>query len=407
MELAEKILNGLCICKPQRKFLLMLFTAILVVRGKVNFRNLCRYSQVSEKTYARQFTKPFAFVDLNRQVIDQTFGLESERVIAFDPTFVPKAGKHTFGRDRFWNGVKSRAEKGLEISCLAVVDILHNQGLTLSVRQTLPKEEFRSSAKPQEQETDETHIDQYLDHIRAVRPVLASCEQYLCVDGGLARIKLIDGVCALELHVIGKLRCDANMRYLYDGPKRPGRGRQKAYSDKVNWQDLTRLEYVGCDDGIELYTQVLNHVHFKRNLRVVLLLIRREGKEPSYVLLFSTDVELDPWKIYRYYKARFQVEFLFRDAKQFTGLCDCQARSRQRLDFHFSASLSTLNLAKSQLIRDHKGSLPMVCSLLSVKAQYFNQHFLDRIISIFGLDPTWMKKHPAYQHLRDYGKIAA
>ena len=406
MELAEKVLNGLRICKPRRRFLLILFTTILVVRGKVNFRNLCRYSQVSEKTYARQFTKPFEFVDFNRQLINQTFGLKSERVIAFDPTFVPKAGKHTFGKDRFWNGVKSRAEKGLEVSCLAVVDIFHNQGLTLSVRQTLPKEEFHSSARPQESEVDETLIDQYLDHIRSARPFLASCEQYLCVDGGLARIKLIDGVCALELHVIGKLRCDANMRYLYDGPKRPGRGRRKTYGDKVDWQDLTRLEYVGCDEGVELYTQVLNHVHFKRDLRVVLLLIRREGKEPSYVLLFSTDVELDPWKIYRYYKARFQVEFIFRDAKQFTGLCDCQARSRQRLDFHFNASLTTLNLAKSeQLIA--QGTDPMVCSMTSVKAQYFNQHYLDRIISIFGLDPTWVKNHPEYQFLRNYGKIAA
>lgn len=407
MELAEKILNGLCICKPQRKFLLILFTVILVVRGKVNFRNLSRYSQVSEKTYARQFTKSFDFVGLNRQVIDQTFGHESERVIAFDPTFVPKAGKHTFGKDRFWNGVKSRAEKGLEVSCLAIVDLLHNQGLTLSVRQTLPKAEFHSSVESQVQDVDETLIDQYLDHIRSVRPKLSCCEQYLCVDGGLVRTKLIDGVRALELHVIGKLRCDANMRYLYDGPKRPGPGRQKEYSGKVDWQDLSGLEYVGCDDDIELYTQVLNHAHFKRNLRVVLLLIRRKQKEPSYVLLFSTDVALDPWKLYRYYRARFQVEFLFRDAKQFTGLCDCQARSRQRLDFHFNASLSALNLAKSQLIRDRDGDQPTVCSLSSVKAQYFNQHFLNRITSIFGLDPTWVKNHPAYQDLCDYGKIAA
>jgi hypothetical protein len=407
MELAEKILNGLRTGKPQRKFLLILFATILAIRGKVNFRNLSRYSQVSEKTYARQFARDFEFVDFNRRVIDQTFGLKSERVLAFDPTFVPKAGKHTFGRDRFWNGVRSRAERGLEISCLAVVDLRHNQGLTLSVRQTLPKEEFHSPARPHKREADETLIDQYLDHIRAVRPSLASCEQYLCVDGGLVRIKLIDGVRALGLHLIGKLRCDADMRYLYDGPRRPGRGRRKTYGSKADWRDLAKLEYVGSDDGIELYTRVLNHVHFKRNVRVVLLLLRREGKEPSYVLLFSTDVELNPWKIYRYYKARFQVEFLFRDAKQFTGLCDCQARSKQRLGFHFNASLCALNLAKSEQMMNHQGTELMVCSLASTKAQYFNEHYLDRIISIFGLDPNWVKNHPEYQQLRNYGKIAA
>ena len=65
MELTEKILNELRISKPQRKFLLSLFRAILVARGKVNFRNLSRYSEPSEKTYARQFAKSFDFLGFN------------------------------------------------------------------------------------------------------------------------------------------------------------------------------------------------------------------------------------------------------------------------------------------------------------------------------------------------------
>ena len=51
MELAEKILNGLDIPKPQRDFLLTLYPTILTVRGKVNFRNLSRYSDLSEQTH--------------------------------------------------------------------------------------------------------------------------------------------------------------------------------------------------------------------------------------------------------------------------------------------------------------------------------------------------------------------
>ena len=56
-------------------------------------------------------------------------------------------------------------------------------------------------------------------------------------------------------------------------------------------------------------------------------------------LLFSTDIHLPPEQIVEYYQARFQIEFIFRDAKQFTGLSDCQARHLPRLDFHFNASL--------------------------------------------------------------------
>ena len=109
MELAEKVLNRLCISKPQRKFLVILFTTILVVRGKVNFRNLSRYSGRSEKTYARQFAKAFDFVAFNRQLINETIGTQGARVVAFDPSFIAKAGKKTYGRDFFWNGAHQRA----------------------------------------------------------------------------------------------------------------------------------------------------------------------------------------------------------------------------------------------------------------------------------------------------------
>ena len=94
---AEKILNRLHLSKPQRKFLLTLMSTILVARGKINFRNLSRYSDVSEKTYSRQFAKPFNFVAFNREVINEAIGKDSERIVAFDPTFIPKSGKQTYG----------------------------------------------------------------------------------------------------------------------------------------------------------------------------------------------------------------------------------------------------------------------------------------------------------------------
>jgi hypothetical protein len=40
--------------QPQRKFLETLFATILVMRGRVNFRNLRRYCDYSERTLARR-----------------------------------------------------------------------------------------------------------------------------------------------------------------------------------------------------------------------------------------------------------------------------------------------------------------------------------------------------------------
>ena len=74
-------------------------------------------------------------------------------------------------------------------------------------------------------------------------------------------------------------------------------------------QALSRFECVASeDDAIVLCHQVLNHVHLRRNLRVVLVVDTRTRRR---AVLFSTDTGMDAQTIYRSYKARFQIEFLF------------------------------------------------------------------------------------------------
>ena len=46
-----------------------------------------------------------------------------------------------------------------------------------------------------------------------------------------------------------------------------------------------------------------------------------------YAILLWTDTELCGANVIEYYQLRFQIEFLIRDAKQYTGLEECQARS--------------------------------------------------------------------------------
>ena len=77
----------------------------------------------------------------------------------------------------------------LEASALAVVDLTRKQALNLSVQQMLSAEDTPTEA---------TLIGQYLHPIRPVQPTLLASETYLCIDGGLTRKKLIDGVCALR-----------------------------------------------------------------------------------------------------------------------------------------------------------------------------------------------------------------
>ncbi len=57
--------------------------------------------------------------------------------------------------------------------------------------------------------------DWYLEQLVATKPYLPKSAQHVVSDGFYSKIKWVDGVTALGLDVIGKLRCDAALRYVY------------------------------------------------------------------------------------------------------------------------------------------------------------------------------------------------
>ena len=66
MHLIEPILQQMSsMAKPQRKFMFILLTALTYLPGRVNFRNLGRYTSLNEKTFSRWFRRPFDFVTFN------------------------------------------------------------------------------------------------------------------------------------------------------------------------------------------------------------------------------------------------------------------------------------------------------------------------------------------------------
>ena len=392
--------------QPQRKFLATLFATILALRGRVSFRNLSRYCYYSERTMARQFRASLDWPDFHQRVITAALDPRSDLISAQDASFIPKSGKQTFGLGHFFNGCANRAERGLEISTLAVVDVTRRCAFTLAVAQTPPGDDAATSAQAE----DETRVDFYKQQLRAQRHRLPQRVTYHCVDGYFAKKKYIDTVVDLKLHPITKLRGDANCLFLYSGPHPKRRGPKRKYDGKVNFHDLRRFEDLGTleeRDPVHLYTALVWHVSLKRKLRVVVLVNHKDLHKPRYIVLASPALELEGRKLVAFYVARFQIEFLFRDSKQFTGLADCQARAEAALDFHFNAALATLNLARAEELQAPTAQSPQVFSMASWKQRKFNERLLDLFIERFALDPTWVKNHPYYDELRTYGAIAA
>lgn len=351
-----------------------------------------------------------------------------EQIAAIDCSFINKSGKQTWGVDNFYNGSISKSQKGLEISVIAVVDVSAHQGYTLCVKQTattdrqpIPlaqatnKKKKKGKSKSKSKATAKTEpviserVKGYLEQLKTARAHLPTAVKYLVADSFYSKKSVVDGVIELDLHLVSKLRIDADLRYCYSGEQKP-KGAPRKYDGKVDLSDLSRLEFGGeLANGTKLYSQVVWHVSLKRQIRIVYLVDQRNPDKQRVALLFSTDTTIDPIRLYEYYKSRFQIEFIFRDAKQFTGLCDCQSRQQKALDFHFNTSLAALNLAKLKQQKTQsdigEDSLFQSFSMATYKRLALNGHLLERFISMLGLDPTLIKSHPNYDCLLQYGSL--
>jgi Fe-S cluster biosynthesis and repair protein YggX len=399
----EELFKTVCakmssIKQPQVKFMWILLSTLMIFQGKSTYRNLSRYSKISEKTYSRWYRREFDFMSINAGLINMHPTENREWIAAIDASFLEKSGKCTQGLGWFYCSTDNKAKKGLEISAIALVDLTSNTAYALDIRQTLDSDLL----------DNETRIDLYDQQLTQTAEALKKFKVlYLAADAFYAKKKMVSGVMSLGFHLISKLRCDANLRWLYHGDYQ-GKGRPKKYDGKVDFKiDQAKFIYAGeLEDGSQVYYATVYSVTLEQKIRLVQIRPKNESRTKS-ALLFSTDEHLCPMKLVRYYKSRFQIEFLFRDAKQFTGLEDCQARCAKAIKTHINASMTALNLLKLEDQKQKETEQPTVISIASWKRKKFNEHFMKKLFSKLDLDPTCKKVTDAYEAFRDYGAIAA
>lgn len=377
MTSVEQILSMIpALAKPQFKFLTAMFAAFFAFRGKANMTNLHRFGAPHPRTQARWHKRPFDWPDFNLKLIDDTNICERRIAAAIDCTFIKKSGKSTFGLGNFYNASNKRNQRGLEVSLLALIDLDENTAWAIDARQTEPH-------LPHGQ----TRIDFYLEQLRKEAPFLPPQLSHLLADGAYAKVKFIDGVCdGLALDLVSRLRADANLQYLYSGPRKKGPGRPRKYDGKVFFDDLERWKALGVDqEGVEYFEVVAWAVRFKRALKVVMMRKRQRNGKWRRVLLFSTDLGLEGLEIVRMYRSRFQIEFLFRDAKGHTGLCDGQMRSQEGLGHHFQMSMAALNVLRAE----ERARGQEVISIASAKRRKYNELFMIGVTQLKAARCKW------------------
>lgn len=383
------------ISKSQRDFLTELFEVVFSIYGRGNFTNLARFSVYNECTFRRNFSNFFDWVSLNYHIICMYSSQVHIHIAAIDCSFIPKSGKNTFGLDKFWSGVQNKALKGLEISAIAIINVTTSIVMILDVTQT-PAKLKSTEGKDNEYTRINFYLEQFIDCIPQLKYIT-----YIVADGFYAKKKMFKTITSYGKQLITKLRSDANLRYLYFGKQKGGKGAHRKYDGKVYFTDLSKWLFAGIDykyNYLHIYYQTLNSPTFGRNLKVVLLLNTKTNK---YILLASTDIYQNPRQIVHFYQLRFQIEFLFRDAKQFTCLNHCQARDEQKLDFHFNMSMTAVNLAKAVMIETD------IDSLNTFVRMSYNNRFLKNIFLKLCSKAKFDINNFPFEEIISYGSMRA
>ena len=369
--LVKTILSDLDnISKPLGKFIINMCSQWWTIAGRYNFTNMSRYMTYSEQSIRNGYSRGFDFSSFNWELIKKN--CSDELILAFDPSYIHKSGKHTEGLGYYWSGQEQKTKKGLEYGCLAVVDIKNETAFHLNGMLT-PDKKDREKSKI-------NLIDHYVDFILTSLPHAGSLSPYLTVDKYFMKKDFINPMTDAGIQVITKMRKDANLKYLFKGRQHEGKGRKRKHADKVDLKNVDRRKWETVYENKNKYclTAELFCVTLKRNVRIVYLY---HIKKKSYEVFLSTDIQLSAEKIEKYYRMRYQIEFLFRDGKQHAGLEECQARDAKKLNFHINVSLTNISIAKAihylSLPKEQRGSF----SLDNIKRLYHNKLIADLIFS--------------------------
>jgi len=403
MTYVSKILTQMPgVFKPQQKAILALLSAMMCFSGRATMRNLARYGTGSTKRLRRWATTGFNFFQLNEFLFKETQAIsfnqrEEERprqAILIDATFTQKSGKHTAGLGFFHNGSSPSSKKcqqGLEFTLFAALNVDEREAYALGVHQSDGDSSLGVAC------AQLVHNKHYYHQI----------SKHIVADGYYARDGFVSALKRHGFELITLLRRDAALRCLYEGGY-SGRGRPKRYLDNVDYDDLgawDRQDDLFKDKTV--YSKIVNYKSWCRDLKV-LVIISRSGERK---ILCSTDLSMSPAEILELYQLRFQIEFLFRDAKQNTGLGHAQTLDAQGQAYFANASLTALNLfrleERDQAIMGGEARHERVSSIRSLKSRKHHEFILNLFISRLAQSRDEENLKAAYEEVSRVGMVAA
>ena len=217
------------------------------------------------------------------------------------------------------------------------------------------------------------------------------------------------------LQLVSKVRSDAALYEPFTG-KYCGHGPHPTYGDKVDVRTMKRKYLKSEDSEAGIRTQIYQATLLNRESAcpinvVVILKTNLSNKKQAHVILFSTDLELSYQKLHDYYTLRFQIEFNFRDAKQYWGLDDfTSSRCSYGMNVKQTAVTNAANLSffmvnfSSVLLRQYRKNNPEF-SILDLKSHYRGYRYVAETIKLLPRKPDGILLSEIFQQIARLGMV--
>lgn len=413
-------------------------SALLAMTGRVTMLGISRWAGQggSYRTVQRFFATILPWAQLFWVFFHQHLHrADHVYIMGGDEVVVSKAGHHTHGLDRFFAGVYGRVIPSLAFFSLSLIDTEQRRSFPVRIEQVVrtaaekaasqAKAAAKHAPKPVEPRKpgrpkgskNKTATDLVLSPellriqamLKAQLKLMAGRIKvtYLALDGHFGNHPALHMVRQCDLHLISKLRCDSALYLPYDGSYK-GHGPHQKYGDRLDYQNLPAKYLMQTTTAKQIETRTYQmqclHKEFGQALNVVILVkVNLQTQAWAHVILFSSDLELAYDTLIDYYRLRFQIEFNFRDAKQYWGLEDFMNVSETAVTNAASLSLFMVNVSQ-RLLGDLRPDNPD-CSVLDLKALCRGAKYVSEAIKLLPEKPEPIVLARIFKQLTALGRI--
>jgi putative transposase len=388
--------------------------ALLALTGRVTMLGISRWTERggSYRTVQRFFNTAIDWSQVHWLLI-QTHLLQPQAtyILAGDEVVVTKAGHETHGLDRFFSSLFGKPVPGLAFFAFALVNVQQRTAHPLRIGQVLRPEPSaeptpvpaapvakRGRGRPKGSKnrnkaavTLAPYLNFILTLLQAVKQVLGTtlAVTYVVLDGAFGNNYALQMVRRCQFQLISKLAVNSALFFLYDGTY-SGRGPHKKYGARVKYGELPvkYRQQSTTEKGIctEIYQFNALHKLFAQTLNVVVIVKTNTATGArAHAILFSSDIHQTYDQIIDYYTLRFQIEFNFRDAKQYWGLEDFMSVKETPVTNAANLAFCMVNLA--QVLRQQWRPRQPDFSVLDLKAHFRGLKYVAETLKLLPQKP--------------------